>query len=528
MKNKLLFVLPLLFLTGCEPANINSTNSSNTTSKNSEKSETSSSTSTDTKKENPTLFLVGDSTVCEFDDSTYYFPRYGYGTQLSTYFTESIKINNLALSGRSSKSFLSEANYQTLKDSIKEGDYLLIGFGHNDEKTEANRYTNPNTDVNTDGSFKKSLFDNYVKLALNKKATPILASPITRYDDSNVYENNNAVHVTTGNTDYPGGDYAKSVRELAKEKNIEFIDLTKLTSEYWKKDNEQAKKFHAFINKEGMDKTHLNKYGAQIVSYLLASNLKETDYSLKGYLKDNFTIPDGKTYYIPNPNYVESDYKAPNNSSTIFTTNGEYWASVFGDVGSTSKINKENFDISENTNSVHLRAGVWDSTTNKAKTSIGKISGSAGDGLAMYFKKISSNQDFSLKGTIKVNTYDKNNQVGFGIMLKDDMYIDEFLSTKITGDYVAAGAVNHLKAPTAAFSKVNGKLSSDKTTSEITFNQEIPVSISRKGNVITTSFDNITNTYTDFNISKIDQENDYVGFFVSRCADIDVTNIEFN
>ena len=55
---------------------------------------------------------------------------------------------NLALSGRSSLDFLSEANYATLKNSIKAGDYLLIGFGHNDEKyTDSDRFTYPALDA---------------------------------------------------------------------------------------------------------------------------------------------------------------------------------------------------------------------------------------------------------------------------------------------------------------------------------------------------------------------------------------------
>ena len=85
----------------------------------------------------PTLYIVGDSTLSKFNDHSYYYPRYGYGTQLYNYLdTSKIDIVNLALSGRSSKSYLLEDNYKLLKESIKEGDYLLIGFGHNNEKSD--------------------------------------------------------------------------------------------------------------------------------------------------------------------------------------------------------------------------------------------------------------------------------------------------------------------------------------------------------------------------------------------------------
>ena len=90
------------------------------------------------------IYVVGDSTFSSFSDP-YYYPRYGIGTKLQDYLNpKKVEVINLAMSGRSSKSFLTEANYKTLVQNIKKGDYLVIGFGHNDEKTEEARYTNPN------------------------------------------------------------------------------------------------------------------------------------------------------------------------------------------------------------------------------------------------------------------------------------------------------------------------------------------------------------------------------------------------
>ena len=99
---------------------------------------------------------VGDSTVCSFND-TYYYPRYGWGTQLEHYFDSSLTVKNLALSGRSSKSYVQEEQYQTLMQGMKAGDYLFVGFGHNDEKADEGRYSNPNGNYLTEGSFANSL-----------------------------------------------------------------------------------------------------------------------------------------------------------------------------------------------------------------------------------------------------------------------------------------------------------------------------------------------------------------------------------
>lgn len=230
--------------------------------------------------------------MCAFADP-YYYPRYGYGTQLPDYFNSSLTFVNLALSGRSSKSFLSEANYQTFLTDLKSGDYVIIGFGHNDEKAEAERYTDPSTDVDTAGSFQKSLYDNYVKVALDKGATPILCTPIVRRNVSNVYDANNAVHVTTTSTitasdgtltTYNGGDYPAAVRTLASAKGIELIDLTSATKTQWSTVGSDVNiNYHAWTsdNASSVDNTHLNQWGAQVVSHLFGNELGKTTYPLR-------------------------------------------------------------------------------------------------------------------------------------------------------------------------------------------------------------------------------------------------------
>ena len=111
-----------------------------------------------------TLYLIGDSTVAAFNDP-YYYPRYGYGTQIGKYLDARIAVNNLALSGRSSKSFIDPAdngNYAIFTSSLKAGDYVMIGFGHNDEKADPTLYTNPKTDVTDPTSFQYYLDTYYV------------------------------------------------------------------------------------------------------------------------------------------------------------------------------------------------------------------------------------------------------------------------------------------------------------------------------------------------------------------------------
>ncbi len=231
------------------------------------------------------VYMVGDSTVCNYqNDTSLAFPRNGYGMWLGKYLNENATVVNLALSGRSSKSFLQESNYTTLKNSIAKGDYLIIGFGHNDEKADDNtRYTNPTGDVNDQTSFQYYLYTYYVKLALDAGAHPILCTPIVRRHTENNYAGSSG-HVTNG------GDYAQAIVDLGAKYNVPVINLRDLTKElYLSLSADQTAKLHATTGKveTNIDNTHLNSYGAAQVAYMLASALTTSTSGLAGYVDES-------------------------------------------------------------------------------------------------------------------------------------------------------------------------------------------------------------------------------------------------
>ena len=229
-----------------------------------------------------TVYMVGDSTVCNYtNDTSLAFPRNGYGMWVGNYLNENATVVNLALSGRSSKSFLQEANYTTLKNSISAGDYLIIGFGHNDEKVEDDtRYTNPTGDVNDQTSFQYYLYTYYVKLAMDAGAHPILCTPIVRRHTSNNYEGSSG-HVTNG------GDYAQAIVDLGAQYNVPVIHLRDLTKAYYSSlTADQTAKLHATTGKveTNIDNTHLNSYGAAQVAYMFAKALSTSTSGLASYV----------------------------------------------------------------------------------------------------------------------------------------------------------------------------------------------------------------------------------------------------
>ncbi|AEJ18222.1 carbohydrate esterase family 12 protein [Gracilinema caldarium DSM 7334] len=238
----------------------------------------------------PVLYLVGDSTVCPFND-TYYYPRYGYGTQLFRYLN--LPIINLALSGRSSKSFISEKNYQTLLQNIKKGDFLLISFGHNDEKPDLLRYTNASLKIDNPSSFQYYLFTFYIKIALDRGAIPILCTPIVRRNPAGEYAGI-YIHRIDDTPSFPGGDYAESIRLLGKQLGITVLDLTHRTKELYETlGPEKTIILHARIteNLNSIDNTHINIYGATLIANLLAEELSKTNNPLTKHIISQRVFP---------------------------------------------------------------------------------------------------------------------------------------------------------------------------------------------------------------------------------------------
>ena len=89
-----------------------------------------------------TLFIIGDSTAANKDISNDKQER-GWGMELQGFFTDKVLVENHAVNGRSSKSFIDEGRWQTVLQRIQPGDYVFIQFGHNDEKPPATPILEP-------------------------------------------------------------------------------------------------------------------------------------------------------------------------------------------------------------------------------------------------------------------------------------------------------------------------------------------------------------------------------------------------
>ena len=484
-----------------------------------------------------TLYLVGDSTVASFADS-YFYPRYGYGTQLDNFLSEKVTVKNLALSGRSSKSFLIEANYTTLKNGLKEGDILVIGFGHNDEKSDdAERFTDANLSYTDPASFGYHLYEYYIKLARECGATPILCTPIVRAQSADNYSGSEG-HVTAN------GDYAQAIRDLGEATDTAVIDLTALTrAKYEEIGFAEACYYHAVINgKYGadgtsivpdfatVDKTHLNIYGAKFVAYLLASEMKKLE-GVGGYVLADIAEPT-KADLVANPNYEVPDYMAPNleayKPATHFTTITDGWfGTAFGNTGGSPQSSSNGYIAKEVSEGVFRVGQHLDSGSNKGKVQ------NADDGFAFLFRQVEANKNFTLTVSGKIIYTGSTKQAGFGLMLRDDCIIGQSATGSVNTNYVTAGFLCNDSNMSVNFYRENATLKKGSATvsSLAAVDDEFTMTIERVGQSVTVTVvyggQTYTSTHVDFDFFAVDTGYMYVGMFANRGTVVEFSNVEF-
>jgi len=116
------------------------------------------------------IVVIGDSTVCDYASSKY--PWAGWGQVLSLYFKSgAVTVQNDAIGGRSSRSFIEDGHWAATLASLQKGDILMVQFGHNDrDYTKAERYT--------DTIDYKKYLTQYAREARAKGAHPVFVTPM--------------------------------------------------------------------------------------------------------------------------------------------------------------------------------------------------------------------------------------------------------------------------------------------------------------------------------------------------------------
>jgi len=244
----------------------------------------------------PTIFIIGDSTAANKDIKKG--PERGWGMALQGFFTENIRVDNHALNGRSSRSFIIEGHWQKVLDAMKPGDYLIIQFGHNDEKGKIGDKRHTDAGLTFDDNYRM-----YARAAQAKGATPIIMNCVVRrnfyrqtdlsVDDESLRTPVNAGPVANSNAEKVNSDtridthgyYAQTPEHVAKMLGVPYIDANKITKDL---ENglgvEKSRQLH-MISVTGKDNTHYTVYGAHVVAGLLADEIAKVCPELKPYVR---------------------------------------------------------------------------------------------------------------------------------------------------------------------------------------------------------------------------------------------------
>ena len=198
------------------------------------------------------IFYIGDSTVQFNKIDTY--PQTGMSQVLPIFTAEGITVCPHAKNGRSTKSFLDEGRFESVRREMTEGDFLFIQFGHNDEKDDPARHTDPF------GSYQENLHL-FIRTAREAGAYSLLITPIARrlFDEKGTFR--------------PGshGQYPDAMRQLGLRENVPVADLTALTESYLAELGDEPSK-PLFV--WPVDNTHLKYDGAVTMVRFLARELQ--------------------------------------------------------------------------------------------------------------------------------------------------------------------------------------------------------------------------------------------------------------
>lgn len=259
-----------------------------------------------------TIFIIGDSTAADKQNPQTN-PERGWGMMLQGCFDRHVIVSNHAVNGRSSKSFITEGRWQRVLEQLRPGDYVVIQFGHNDEKQDTARHTEPG------GTFDENL-SRFVREARERKATPILMNAVVRRNFFQASDGS-AEDEALRNTKYEDeqvnsdtlidthGAYLLSPRRVAEQMGVVFIDANRITHDLEQGMGiEGSRRLHmwyrpgevASIPNGRHDNTHYNVFGARLVAGLLADAIAKKVPALRRHVRhyDYVVSQEGRGNYF--------------------------------------------------------------------------------------------------------------------------------------------------------------------------------------------------------------------------------------
>jgi lysophospholipase L1-like esterase len=222
-----------------------------------------------------TVWMIGDSTMSIKEIKAY--PETGWGMPFSIFFDSTVTVDNRAKNGRSTRTFIEEGLWKPVVDNLREGDYVFIQFGHNDEVSTKKSFT-------TEEEFKNNLA-RYVTETRAKKAIPVLLTPVARRKFD-----------STGHIVGTHDVYAELVRTVAKMYRVPLIDHDKKSQALLQQLGVTTSELLFNHLKPGehpnypdgkIDDTHFSELGARKMAEIVLAEIK----NLKLGLADHIYTP---------------------------------------------------------------------------------------------------------------------------------------------------------------------------------------------------------------------------------------------
>ncbi|WP_018753126.1 rhamnogalacturonan acetylesterase [Paenibacillus sanguinis] len=215
-----------------------------------------------------TIFIAGDSTAAH--KGAHEKPMTGWGEYLQDHFDNSVRIDNRAVNGRSTKSFLAEGRLKAIKQAFQPGDVLLIQFGHNDGKQE-----DPARYADAEGAYPDNLL-RFISAARELGGTPVLLTSVSR------------LKFTAEGAPDPlaVGAYPEVMKQVAAESGTALLDIFTASQRLYGALGEKGSR-HLFMHlppgvhpnyPDGIqDNTHFSDTGARHIARLVAQAIRRAE-----------------------------------------------------------------------------------------------------------------------------------------------------------------------------------------------------------------------------------------------------------
>ena len=218
------------------------------------------------------IHMIGDSTMAKKKPDKA--PETGWGQVFGSYFNTKVKIINYAVNGKSTKTFIGEKRWDRVLELLKDGDYVFIQFGHNDEKADTIKGTSLE-------QYKANLI-RFVEEARAKKGIPVLLTPVMRRSfKADVFYDSH-------------GGYPDAMRSVAAEYHVPLIDMHQESKALLVSLGDEGSKKLFNIADPGVlanypdgirDNTHFNAEGAKAMAELAVQGIRKLELPLAKYLK---------------------------------------------------------------------------------------------------------------------------------------------------------------------------------------------------------------------------------------------------